>query len=320
LINFVYVQKLIKNLVCTVYVYKQIYRKKLLKSGIRNAGKYHNLFKLFMLRLFLILITLTACESRPDPRSSNLYKLDSPDKRYILPSGLKEISGINFSRDGKYILCIEDNAGDIFWFDPAGEKVVRTEKFTGAGDFEDLAVTDSAIYVVRSDGTLFEVSESTTREHKTFLTSDNNIESLCYDKPGNRLLLMLKDKSVSGRDSEKECFQFNLATKTCIESPVFRLTYHQLSPYAHKKSKRVRFKPSGFAIHPQTGELYVISGTAHAIIHTDLSGHIRNFNWLDNKLFPQPEGICFDTEGNLYISNEGRKGDPDILMFKQLKK
>ena len=36
---------------------------------------------------------------------------------------------------------------------------------------------------------------------------------------------------------------------------------------------------------------------------------------LDEKLFRQPEGICFSPEGDMYISNEGQGGKGYILKF-----
>ena len=35
--------------------------------------------------------------------------------------------------------------------------------------------------------------------------------------------------------------------------------------------------------------------------------------FIDKELMPQPEGICFSPEGKLYISSEGKKGEPGNL-------
>ena len=40
---------------------------------------------------------------------------------------------------------------------------------------------------------------------------------------------------------------------------------------------------------------------------------------LEEKYFIQPEGICIDAYGNMYISNEGRNGKGNILLFKPSK-
>lgn len=38
-------------------------------------------------------------------------------------------------------------------------------------------------------------------------------------------------------------------------------------------------------------------------------GTIKAFQFIDKDLMPQPEGICFSPEGELYISSEGKKGE-----------
>ena len=51
----------------------------------------------------------------------------------------------------------------------------------------------------------------------------------------------------------------------------------------------------------------------------DRNGKVLDLQDLDNKLFLQPEGICFSPQGDLFISNEGRGGKGYILKFKYLK-
>ena len=41
---------------------------------------------------------------------------------------------------------------------------------------------------------------------------------------------------------------------------------------------------------------------------------------LDPNVFKQPEGIAFDSTGNLFITNEGRRGKGNILEFKLINK
>ena len=47
-------------------------------------------------------------------------------------------------------------------------------------------------------------------------------------------------------------------------------------------------------------------------------GQILHLEKLKSKVHPQPEGICFDSEGTMYISNEGRGEDGTIQQFRLL--
>jgi uncharacterized protein YjiK len=42
-------------------------------------------------------------------------------------------------------------------------------------------------------------------------------------------------------------------------------------------------------------------------------GTLKAFQFIDKELMPQPEGICFSPEGKIYISSEGKKGEPGNL-------
>ena len=62
------------------------------------------------------------------------------------------------------------------------------------------------------------------------------------------------------------------------------------------------------AIHPITGEYYVLEGVRPKLLIIDRDGHLKNAYFLEKAMFPQPEGITFNEEGILFISSEG-KGD-----------
>ena len=51
------------------------------------------------------------------------------------------------------------------------------------------------------------------------------------------------------------------------------------------------------------------------LIVIDREDEIKELIPLDPEIFRQPEGICFDERGNLFISSEGRGKNGYILMF-----
>jgi len=90
---------------------------------------------------------------------------------------------------------------------------------------------------------------------------------------------------------------------------------NELLPYLDQE-KHHYFSPSGIAVHPITGDVYVLSTALKRLVVLDYTtGKIRYAVRLDKKVLPQPEGIAFDSEGNLFLASEGKKGEGMLLRF-----
>ncbi|MEI9955485.1 MAG: SdiA-regulated domain-containing protein [Ferruginibacter sp.] len=69
-----------------------------------------------------------------------------------------------------------------------------------------------------------------------------------------------------------------------------------------------------------TNEWYILSSVNKLLVITDNNWKVQKTYPLDASLFNQPEGIAFDKQGNLYISNEGGdSGKGTILKFNKTK-
>ena len=77
----------------------------------------------------------------------------------------------------------------------------------------------------------------------------------------------------------------------------------------------IKFHPSCVARHPLTREWYIISSVNKVLIVLDERWKVKGMYALDPELFKQPEGLAFDRRGNMYISNEGGKGNANVLLF-----
>jgi DNA-binding beta-propeller fold protein YncE len=89
----------------------------------------------------------------------------------------------------------------------------------------------------------------------------------------------------------------------------------QLEAFFSPGESTFGFSPSALAVQPQTRHLYILSSVGKILMVIDQSGRILHIEKLKKKVHPQPEGICFDPAGNLYISNEGKKGRATIQRF-----
>jgi uncharacterized protein YjiK len=67
-------------------------------------------------------------------------------------------------------------------------------------------------------------------------------------------------------------------------------------------------------VNPITHDIYILTtkdNKSMPIFSHD--GVLRSYQPIDKELMPQPEGICFFPDGKLYISSEGKKGEPGNL-------
>ncbi|MEL6614475.1 MAG: SdiA-regulated domain-containing protein, partial [Bacteroidota bacterium] len=69
----------------------------------------------------------------------------------------------------------------------------------------------------------------------------------------------------------------------------------------------------GLAVHPASGEIYVLSGVRKALVVLSPEGERVTAVSLPPGLYPQPEGIAFAADGTLYIANEGGDGAATLL-------
>ena len=77
--------------------------------------------------------------------------------------------------------------------------------------------------------------------------------------------------------------------------------------------------PSALAKNRLNDEWFIISATNKLLVITDNAWKIKNVYQLDPAIFQHPEGIAFDEQSNLYISNEGDETqNGNILKFERV--
>lgn len=263
------------------------------------------------------------------------YDLSAPDRIYVLPPVLLEISGIT-ALDATTIACVEDEHETIYIYDISKSQITR-QIFTGhSGDYEGIARVGKTLFLLRSDGRLTEISDYDSDDFRrsTFATRipwiDN--EGLCYDRENNRLLVAPKE--IPKKDSRYRDFRliysFDLADKKLLPEPVFRFSMEEIRKFALankvgvplKNKKKagdslpdIKFRTSAIGIHPVTGNLFVISGPESILFVFDKKGNIVFMEQLDSDLFRQPEGITFMNNGDMFISNEGKGKAATLVKF-----
>ncbi len=252
------------------------------------------------------------------------YNLEAPDSRLFLPAELEEISGISYITDNT-LACIQDEKGIVFIYSLAQEKIIREDNFATSGDYEDVAIVNGFAYILKSDGQIWKMPlgnpEGEIQSFNTPLSAKNDVEGMAYDAASNRLLLACKGISGIGKNISgiRAIYAFDLHENKLIEEPAFSIKIEEVKQLVNQKTSgkffKEDFRPSGIAIHPVSGEIYVLASVGKVLIVLNKNGSIEDVQTLNSATFKQPEGISFSPDGSLFISNEGRGGRATILQF-----
>nr|WP_294896683.1 SdiA-regulated domain-containing protein [uncultured Pedobacter sp.] len=291
-----------------------------------------------MYKLLLVLIAafLMSCLKKLKEPKHGGPKVDSTAEIIEVPKSLKEISGISFVNDS-IVAAIEDESGTLYFFDLNKKEIVRKYSFAEDGDYEDLVRKGNDMYVLRSDGVIYQIVDfvgphpQITR-YTTPLKSKNNMESLAYDAKNNRLLLAVKDRNLNKADKEEDfkcIYQFTLKDMKFHEEPVMRIymkdivnqfkgdalieaSKHFLKAVGNQNLNEI-IRPSALTYNPKNGKLYVLSSINKLILVLNPDGSFSKVTRFTGKEFIQPEGIAFNSKGKLFVSNEGKKKKGNII-------
>jgi uncharacterized protein YjiK len=259
----------------------------------------------------------------PDKKRSDSppgYDLNNPVK-FVLPSGLDEISGIAFYPKDSSVFAEVDEDGILFKIAMNGSGAIKQWRYDKKHDFEDIVMHDSAFYILESNGdieTLHFSGDSIIKTKSKFPDADkkeNEFETLYYD---NLLGLVMMCKNCED-DKKKVVTAFSCKPDSSVYNVAFQI---DVKPIADKAGEeKFHFKPSAAAINPVTNELYILASVNHLLVVAERSGKVKGVYRLDPVTFNQPEGITFTPGGDLLISNEkGEEDNATILIFKPKKK
>lgn len=254
------------------------------------------------------------------------------DEVWYLDEELNEISGLSFLEKDVWsadrLLAVNDEKALIYFINPHTGKVEERRDFGKNADFEGIELVGDRVFITEHNGDLhsYKLSKDKAgKEWKTPLRAENDIEGLGYDRESNMLLLACKgEPHLKGQKKPKHSrslYGFSLDDNELIETPILLVHDDELQEWFEEKTqdtpmfehtrkkylKRLRhFAPSGIAVHPKDGRFFFISSHGKLLVVYDKMGGLEHIEFLHESQYSQPEGICFSSKGELYISNEGR--------------
>lgn len=267
---------------------------------------------------FLMILFACADNSRTTMLTGHMsgYNNETRVKKNLKPE-LSEISGIVFLNDGQKIASVNDEDGLIFISDFSGKDTTTSFSFAPKGDFEEIVMDSKYFYVLESRGRIYKVPRPGVQDTVTIFKmgmKNADFEAMYMDSANKRLVLICKSCPDYEKNKTKPAFCFDLTTNQFSEQPCLVIDVKQ----ARKLLKNDYFgaKPSGAAIHPKLNKVFIVcSQDGKGLLICDLEGNIEQAILLDEAMFPQPEGITFAPNGDMYISNEGLYQPGSIIYY-----
>lgn len=269
--------------------------------------------------LFLFLFVIFSCKPK-----NFIYK--SPphyDFSKFFPNRLdlklQEISGVIWDNHLDEFIAHNDEKGIVFYLDRDTKGIKREYRFNAEkGDYEDIAMVKGDVYVLRSDGMLFRIVTDSTGKQNTFdvgkleTSGKNDFETLYYDQDKKALVMICKN---CGNDDKKTVTAYAYYPDSIgfDNKPLYTIDATKIKELSPRQTSK--FQPSAARIHPVLKKLFIISSASNQLVIADTNGNVESVYMLAKKIFPQPEGLTFKTNGDMYISNEGISSKGTLIKF-----
>lgn len=255
----------------------------------------------------------------PEPKGSG-YRINEPTRTLELAKSLNEVSGLSVANGGGSLWAVHDERGTLYRISMLDGSVQQEVDLGKRGDYEAVEEAGDRVYVARSDGVLLVVDPAGKSEpEKLTFTKDVglacDVEGLAHDAKNERLLLACKNEGwkTSRKDGKAyELFAMDLETRKVKDEPAIVIRAKDLDAHGVKGKT---FAPSGLAVHPKTGELYVLSARGSMLVVLSPSGEVVRVDAIDAQLHRQPEGIAFAEDGTMYVSDEAHGREATLFVI-----
>lgn len=230
----------------------------------------------------------------------------------LLKRPLREISGIDYVNFNE-LLAVNDEQGKLFFVNTKTGKH-RSIEFGKKGDYEDVIEAEGSYFVLNSNGELSEVSAGSQKLQTIYQSpfgKRQEFESICFDAGSRSLIVICKE---CGKNQHSiVAYRFNLEQRQWEPGPYFEIEWADIRVMA--KDNSIECRPSAAAVNPRNGKLYILASLGKVLLRCSIAGKLEAVYGLNPDHFPQPEGITFSPEGNMFICNEGVEGKASLLEF-----
>lgn len=240
-------------------------------------------------------------------KSAAPYDFTEPAAAFALPAVLREISGLTLL-DDEQLGAVQDEEGDLYAIRMADGEPLGRIRFARGGDYEALERLSDLIYVLQSDGDLFELRDwnrgrvPKTRNFETRLGA-KACDAEGLGARGELLYISCKEEDADG------------LTRVYEFDPRNAVTRLHLTIDPDDVPGEGPLAVSALAFHPVSGHLVLLSSKRERLISVTPTGAVAEVWDFEDAKLEQPEGLAFLPNGDMYISSESKGAAGHIVRF-----
>ncbi len=247
----------------------------------------------------------------------------SPDKKapvamWIMPPELREISGLALTPDGR-ILAHDDEVSKVYVIDL--RQGILLKQFTLGtgfrGDFESITVAGSNIYMLASNGVVYQFQEGADGASVPYSVVDLHLgkecefEGMVYQADSNWLVMPCKTAKDKSLKHNLVIYRYRLGGPDSARISMMKIPFVQLIGSNKWKS----LHPSDITIDPATGNYVMIASHEDALVEITPQGDMVRAQSLP-KGHNQPEGIAITKDSVLILSDEATRKPAAITLYR----
>jgi hypothetical protein len=254
--------------------------------------------------------------TQPDSGKSK----EEPIARWLLPSSLTEISGLALTKNDR-LLAHGDEQGRIAEIDYRRGTVLK-QFLVGSppvqGDFEGITVAGDVIYLLASNGKLYEFREGANGVrvkytlHDTQLGRECEFEGVAFEPASNSLLLACKTVGKKSLQDFLVIYRWKLDDKSDSRLSEFKVPLARIIGAHNWKG----FHPTDISVDPSSGNYLLVASPEKAMVELTPQGEVISAGPVPGR-HNQPEGLAITKEGILIVGDEGGHRRGTITLYRR---
>jgi uncharacterized protein YjiK len=244
---------------------------------------------------------------------------DEPIARWVLPARLAEISGLAVTANGR-LLAHNDEQGVVAEIDYRHGTIVK-QFLVGSpplrGDFEGITVAGDAIFLLASNGKLYEFREGANGARVQYTVHDPQLgkecefEGVAFEPASDSFLLACK--TVAQKSLRDYLVIYRWKRGSSDGSGISDLKVPLAQVIGSHKWKEVR--PTDITVDPRNGNYVLVAALQRALIELTPAGEVRFARALPGR-HAQAEGVAVTKDGVLIVSDEAGQRPASITLYR----